>query len=91
MTMQERNEHESGFTLIELLVVIAVVGIVGAIAIPSLLRAKITANESAIIGSIRAVNSAQAAYTSAAAPGGCGTIEVPATRRPRSPAAPSRG
>ena len=71
--MQDGNKHaprQAGFTLIELLVVIAVVGIVGAIAIPSLLRAKITANEAAVIGSIRAVNSAQAAYTSAAAPGG---------------------
>jgi prepilin-type N-terminal cleavage/methylation domain-containing protein len=59
----------AGFTLIELLIVIAVIGIVGAIAIPALLRAKITANETAVLGSIRAVNSAQAAYAGAAAAG----------------------
>ena len=65
-----QSTHDRGFTLIELLVVVGVISIVGAIAVPALLRAKITANESAVIGSIRAVNSAQAAYTSAAAPGG---------------------
>jgi prepilin-type N-terminal cleavage/methylation domain-containing protein len=64
------EERERGFTLIELLVVVAIVGTVGAIAIPALLRAKITANETAVLGSMRAVNSGQAAYASASPDGG---------------------
>ena len=62
--MEDRKNK--GFSLLELLIVVAIILIIATIAIPSLLRSRQAANESAAVANLRTINTAQVTYLSSA-------------------------
>jgi prepilin-type N-terminal cleavage/methylation domain-containing protein len=62
--MKSEKKNNRGFSLLELLIVVAIILIIATIAVPSLLRSRQATNESACVGDLRSVNTAEVTYSS---------------------------
>jgi type IV pilus assembly protein PilA len=67
---------QGGFSLIELLIVVAIILIIAAIAVPNLLRARVSAQEAAAANHMKTINTAETTYSTTYPT--CGFVQMPA-------------
>ena len=75
-------KRHDGFTLVEVLIVVTIIGILAAMATPSLMRARMVANEGAAIGTLRAISSSQVAFATTCASGAFATDLADLVKQP---------